>query len=81
MVRYWGNENSGNRTFDILIDGKLLVTENTKNKWRKNEFVNVEYTIPAEMIKGKSKVEVKFQPKDDAVAGGIFYVRLLKKQL
>ena len=39
MVRYWGNE-SGSRTFDILIDGKVLVTENIVGKWNKNEFVN-----------------------------------------
>ena len=79
MVRYWGNE-SGSRTFDILIDGKVLVTENIVGKWNKNEFVNVEYPIPANMLTGKSFITVRFQPKANNVAGGVFNLRLLTKK-
>jgi DUF1680 family protein len=76
MVRYWGNE-SGSRTFDILLDDQLLVTENVTGQWNKNEFVDVEYPIPASMVAGKESITVKFQPKTNHVAGGVFYVRLL----
>ena len=76
MVRYWGNE-SGQRTFDILIDGKKLVEENLTGKWNKKEMINVEYPIPAEMLKGKSKVTVSFQSRPGHTAGGVFGVRLL----
>ena len=79
MVRYWGNE-GGNRTFDILIDDEVLVTENVVGKWNKNEFVNVEYAIPARMLSGKSSITVKFQPKANNVAGGVFSLRLLSKK-
>jgi hypothetical protein len=77
MVRYWGNEN-GNRTFDILIDGQVLTTENIVGKWKREAFVNAEYTIPAECVKGKQVINVRFQSKPGTVAGGIFYVRLIK---
>jgi DUF1680 family protein len=76
MVRYWGNE-SGNRTFDILLDDQLLFTENVTGQWNKSEFVNVEYPIPATMVAGKESITVKFQPKTNHVAGGVFYIRLL----
>lgn len=76
MVRYWGNETAG-REFDILVDGKLLVSENLVGKWNRSEFVNVEYTLPEAMLQGKKEVTVTFRSHPDKVAGGIFFVRLL----
>lgn len=78
LVRYWGNE-SGNRSFNILIDNQLLVTENITGKWNKNEFVNIEYAIPNALIEGKEIITVKFQGiNTNHFAGGVFYLRLLK---
>lgn len=74
MVRYWGGD-SGNRKFDILIDNQLIATETLTGG--KNEFVNVEYPVPAELLKDKTKVRVKFQAHSGNVAGGVYYVRLL----
>ncbi len=77
LVKYWGNE-WGSRQFDILIDGKLLASENILGKWNKAEFVNVEYPIPNSMVKGKKSVEVRFQAKPDNFAGGLYNVRILR---
>ena len=77
MVRYWGNE-SGNRAFEILVDGQLLTEENLTGKWNKAEFVNVEYALPESMLKDKQSVTVMFRPKAGNIAGGVFGVRLLK---
>lgn len=77
MVRYWGNDR-GKRIFDILVDDQLLVTESTSGKWNKNAFVDVEYKIPAEMVKAKKYVTVTFRSKDGNTAGGVFHVRILK---
>lgn len=76
-VRYWGNE-SGNRTFDVLIDDHVLATENISGKWNKEEFVNVEYKIPATLLSGKQSVTVMFKPHAGNIAGGVFKVRLVK---
>ncbi len=79
MVRYWGNE-VGSRSFKILIDDKLLVSENIVGKWNVNAFVNQEYSIPDSLIEGKTLVRVKFQAINTSnVVGGLFYLRLLKE--
>lgn len=76
MLRYWGNE-GGNRMFDILIDGQVLITENLREKWSKDLFYQIEYDIPVEFLKSKKKITVTFRPKADNIAGGVFAVRLL----
>lgn len=82
MVRYWGNESAkGNpRTFDILIDGQVLTEEGISGKWKRKEHVDVEYPVPAEMLRGKDKVTVTFRSRKGTVAGGVYNVRLLKKE-
>ncbi|MEL0457349.1 beta-L-arabinofuranosidase domain-containing protein [Flavobacteriaceae bacterium SZ-1-7] len=77
-VKYWGNE-GGNRTFDILVDDVVIATENIVGKWNVDEFVNVEYAIDPSLLAGKSFITVKFQAIPDNLAGGVFYIRLLKE--
>ena len=79
LVGYWGNENF-KRTFDILVDDKLLVTENTVGKWNKDDFVDSRYPIPTDMTQGKQKITVTFKPHPDNWAGGIFDLRILKSE-
>ncbi len=76
MVRYWGNEGFG-RNFSILVDGNLLVNETTSRRWNKNDFYNVEYSIPEAMTKGKQQITVRFQTAERNSTGGLFYLRLL----
>jgi hypothetical protein len=78
MVRYWGNE-TGNRTFDILIDDVKFKTENISGRWNVLDFKNVEYKIPSSKIEGRDTIRVKFQAPADGYAGGVFYIRLLRK--
>ncbi|MFA5044376.1 MAG: beta-L-arabinofuranosidase domain-containing protein [Paludibacter sp.] len=77
MVRYWGYE-SGNRTFDILINGVKLITENIVGKWNKSAFFNVEYPIPDRLINNLDTITVRFQANGSNYAGGLFYVRILR---
>lgn len=76
-VLYWGHE-TGRRTFDILIDGQKLTTENTVEKWNKDEFISVEYPVPAEIVKEKERVTVTFKPHPGHYAGGIFDLRIVE---
>lgn len=77
MARYWGNE-TGSRSFTILVDGTTLATENIVGKWGLNQFENVEYPIPNALTTGKDTITVKFQAINSSnIAGGLFYVRLL----
>ncbi len=78
MVKYWGNEGC-TRTFDILIDGEKLVTENIVDKWNVDEFVNVEYPVSNSMVEGKDTIVVRFEASSGMV-GGLYDIRLLRDE-
>jgi hypothetical protein len=73
---YWGSDGGG-RVFDILVDGAKIATERLQNN-RPGEFVDKAYDIPASLVSGKSKVTVRFQAQGNAIAGGVFEIRILK---
>ncbi len=75
-VRYWGNEN-GIGNMSILIDDEPLAKVDNVGKWNQNGFVDEEYQIPAELVKGKKTVNVKFQTDKNQSSGGIYHLRLL----
>lgn len=77
-VRYWGNEASCTRAFDILVDGQKIAAENIAGKWKINAFVNQEYAIPTTLLAGKRNVTVRFQATT-GMLGGIYGVRLLRR--
>ena len=68
VCTYWGGIDRG---FDILVDDVKLATQ-TLGKDHANQYFDVEYTIPAELTKGKTTVTVKFQPHPGKIAGGVF---------
>ncbi len=75
-VRYWGNEN-GIGKMTILVDETPLASVDNVGKWNRNGFVDEEYKVPAELLKGKKTVNVKFLTDKDQATGGIYHVRLL----
>lgn len=77
-VRYWGFE-WGSRKFDIFIDNEKLVTEDNTGRWNQSAFQDVIYEIPASMLEGKDFIRVKFQAHPRSTAGGVYYIRLLRK--
>jgi DUF1680 family protein len=79
LVRYWGAERGG-RKFDISIDDEKLMTEDNTRKWNQNKFQDVEYAIPDQMIKGKDHIRLKFKALPGNVAGGVYYIRLVRKK-
>ncbi|WP_206513680.1 glycoside hydrolase family 127 protein [Pseudoflavitalea rhizosphaerae] len=77
-VRYWGSE-WGNRSFKIFIDDQQFVAEDNTGRWNQSTYFDIEYPIPAEMLKGKEFVRVKFQSLPGTTAGKVFYLRLVKR--
>ena len=75
-MTYWGSD-GGNRTFDVLADGKLITTQKLENN-RPDQFYDEIYALPAEITKGKQKVTVKFQGHQGNFAGGVFGLRVMK---
>jgi uncharacterized protein len=78
-VEYWGGF-PGAKTFDILVNDKLIVTENISNK-KDGQFITVQYDIPQEITKGKTTVTVKFLAHQNNMAGPVFGIKTFKKKL
>jgi len=77
IVTYWGGD-TGNRVFDILIDGRKIATQRL-TALKPGEFTDVTYAVPIDLTKGKQKVTVKFQAHQGSMAGGAFGCRVVKQ--
>ncbi|MEI8288421.1 MAG: beta-L-arabinofuranosidase domain-containing protein [Verrucomicrobiota bacterium] len=73
---FWGSD-GGRREFDLLVDGKIIVTQKLKNE-RPGEFFEATYPIPVELTNGKNTAVLKFVAHSGNKAGGVFGVRILK---
>ncbi len=76
-VEYWGGF-PGAKTFDILVNDKVIATENISNK-KDGHFITVQYDIPEDILKEKSIVNIKFQAHPGNMAGPVFGIRTLRK--
>lgn len=74
LLTYIGDDKD--RKFDILIDSAKFVSVN----WEGGEtgkFYDIEYKIPAELIKDKSKITVRIEANQGRTAGRIFGCRTI----
>ena len=78
VLEYWGGF-TGSKTFDILIDGTKIATDNISGK-QDGSFIDVFYQIPGELTKGKEKVTVKLDPHTGHRAGPFFYARTVPQK-
>ena len=76
LCTYWGGE-TGQRTFDILVEGQLVATE-TLNRDQPGKFFERAYPVPRELTRDKQQVEVRFRAHPDNMAGGLYGLRVLK---
>ena len=79
-LKYWGVGEWKSHEFDIFVDDVLIMSVNNTGKYRISEFKYETYPIPADLLKGKSQVRVKFVAKPRKQIGEIYEVRLVKNQ-
>jgi hypothetical protein len=77
LCTYWGSD-GGQRQFDILLDGEKIGTQKLEQN-KPGEFFDVAYSIPARVTEGKQRATVKFQAHPNAMAGGVFGLRVLRQ--
>jgi DUF1680 family protein len=77
VCEYWGGY-SGSKTFDILVEGQVIGTENI-SKLGKSKFFDIAYEVPETLTKNKDKIEVKIIPHKGHRGGPIFSVRTVKR--
>jgi len=78
MVRYWGNQ-TGRRSFDILVDDEVIARENIGDRWREERFVDVEYALPPD-VAARDSITVAFRAAEGNFAGDVFHVRLVRPE-
>ncbi|HEY8459605.1 MAG TPA: DUF6805 domain-containing protein, partial [Blastocatellia bacterium] len=80
IVTYHGEERA-TRTFEILVDG-VRIGEQRVERHRpgspSKSFFDVDYAIPAELVKGKQKVTARFQATGGNETAGVFGVRIVR---
>ena len=76
---YWGSD-SGERNFEILVDGQRIAAERLAQN-RPGEFFDVVYPIPEEFTRDKKCVTIRFQPDPGQIAGGIFACCTVRRDL
>ena len=59
------------------MDGQVIATQSL-NRDKPGEFFDVEYPIPSELTRGKTKVTVRFAPHEANTAGGVFECAILR---
>jgi hypothetical protein len=72
---YWGGDSS---RFDILIDGRLLKSEILGRG--RDEFLNVGYGIPPDLIRGKRRVAVMFRAKENKPTAEVYELGVVQKE-
>jgi hypothetical protein len=77
LVVTYNSAETQRRTFQILVDGQVLTQQNVE-KSDPARFFDVEYSIPAELVKDKQKVTVRFQAADGYEIAGVFGVRMIR---
>jgi len=77
-IRYWGQDEWRTCEYDLYVDNTLVTSVNNSKKWRSSQWKYETYAIPAEALKGKKQVRVKFVAKPGKQVGEIYEVRLIK---
>jgi DUF1680 family protein len=76
-VTYWGNDVG--RVFDVLVDGEKIATQRLQSN-KPDQFYDEVYPLPEKLTQGKSQITVKFQSPPGNIAGGVFGLRVLRRE-
>jgi DUF1680 family protein len=76
-VTYYSEERLRQCSFQILVDGELLSREEI-TRVPTPQFLEKEYSLPEKLIKGKSKITIKFQAEPGSEIAPVVRLRLLK---
>jgi len=76
VVTYYSDE-WRRRTFDILADGQRI-GQQVVEKGGAPHFFDAEYSVPADVVKGKQKVTIRFEATEGNEIAAVFGVRMIR---
>ena len=77
VVTYYSDE-WRERTFEILVDGQRIGEQTVEKGTSAPHFYDVEYALPAELVKDKQKVTVRFQATNGNEIAAVFGLRMIR---
>jgi DUF1680 family protein len=78
MVVTYNSDTRRARTFEILVDGQHLADQ-TIPESSESRYFDVQYRLPADLVRGKSKVTVRFQAPSGNEVSPVFGVRVIRE--
>ena len=81
LVVTYSNDARGRRgDFEVLADGTKIGEQTVERRSPEIDvrFFDVEYKLPAELVKGKQKITIRFQTKEGAAVPGVFGIRTVR---
>ncbi len=80
LVVTYSNDARQNCTFDVLVDGKKVGEQTMERRTPEQDlrFFDVAYSIPAELVKEKQKVTVRFEAISGNEIPGVFGIRMIR---
>lgn len=80
VVTYHGGERRRTATFDILIDGEKIATQEVARSLKPG-FFDAEYALPTAQVKDKKKVTVRFQIQPGSEIAAVFGIRVIRTDI
>jgi len=77
LVVTYNHDEWQERKFEVLVDG-VRVGEQTIERRGPMRFFDVEYPVPADLLKAKQKITVKFQAAPGSEIGAVFGIRTIR---
>ncbi len=77
VTYYTADRRTAPASFEILVDGQR-VAEQEVQRTDPGRFFDVSYPIPADLVRGKSSVTVRFQAKERSQIAAIYDVRVIR---
>jgi hypothetical protein len=77
LTFYSDDRRTAPATFDVLVDGERIAVQDV-GRTTPREFFDVTHPIPADLLRGKSTVTVRFQAQEDSQVARIYGVRMIR---
>ncbi len=77
LIVTYSNHETATRHFDVLVDGVRLAQQ-TVEGGTPLKFTDVEYALPADLLKDKQKITVRFQAAAGSEIAAVFGLRLVR---
>jgi hypothetical protein len=80
LVVTYTNDEPQERSFDVLVDAKKVGQQTMERRSPEQDirFFDVEYPLPADLVKGKQKVTVRFEATGGNAIGAVLGLRTIR---